>query len=92
MHRTSIHHRRRIALALVLAAGAAPAAAPGAWAQPADPPVPQGTHWPVQQAQDQRSPDSRDAAIRSLRQEQRATQAAAVDLRSPDARDAPAHR
>ena len=91
MSRTHLHHRRRLALALVLAAGAVPASAPVASAKPAEQPVARGIYEPVR-VQDQRMPGSREAGLQSLREEQAATQSAARELRSPDTRDVAAGR
>jgi hypothetical protein len=92
MSRTHLQHRRRLALALVLAAAVVPAGAPAASAKPTDQPAPRAIYAPVPQQQDLRSPRARDAGLDSLRQEQAATQAAARDLRSPDTRDVAAAR
>jgi hypothetical protein len=84
MHRMQLQHRRRIALAAIMAAAAIPGGTSAAWGMP-EVNVPSGSEIAAQQ--DLRAPDtrtagagSRHAALLSLDREQRATQAAAVDV------------
>jgi hypothetical protein len=90
MHRMQLQHRRRIAAAAILAAAAVPGGTSAAWAMP-EVNVPSGAQIAAQRElarQDLRAPDTRDivgarqAAALSLEREQRAAQAAAVDIRS----------